>query len=488
MDAQAKSFPRRWTTVPSEAAGRPPPIGRRAAAMRRWAAAVTVAAGCTLAAGAAPAGTPPLPLRDGVPTLAPLLEKITPAVVNISVATRAPRRDNPLFRDPFFRRFFDLPGDAPARPRQSAGSGVIVDAARGLVLSNHHVVARADAVMVTLKDKRRFEAEVVGSDPGTDVALLEIEADGLVALPFGDSDALEVGDFVIAIGNPFGLGQTVTSGIVSALGRSGINVEGYEDFIQTDASINPGNSGGALVNLHGELVGINTAIIGPSGGNVGIGFAVPTSIATAVMHQLAEHGEMQRGRIGVMIQDLTPDLAEALDLGVEHGAIVSRVESGSPAEDAGVQAGDVIVAVNGARVEGSRDLRNAVGMVRVGEEVEVEVQREERRVRLDVQVGGAGAGARLGTVEVPPALEGATLRDLRQGDSAHGRIEGVIAAEVEPDSPAARNGIRPGDVVVAVNRRRVRNAGELEAAFEQAGSVLALNVVRGNGRLFIVIR
>ena len=469
-------------------AGTPSPGRRRAAPALRWAAALALAAGCAFATGAAPAGTPPLPLRGGVPTLAPLLEKITPAVVNVSVETRTPRRHNPLLRDPFFRRFFDLPDDAPVRPRQSAGSGVIVDAAEGLVLTNHHVVARADAVAVTLKDKRRFEAEIVGSDAGTDIALLKIEADGLTSLPFGDSDALEVGDFVIAIGNPFGLGQTVTSGIVSALGRSGINVQGYEDFIQTDASINPGNSGGALVNLHGELIGINTAIIGPSGGNVGIGFAVPARIATAVMSQLAEHGEMQRGRIGVMIQDLTPDLAEALDLDVEHGAVVSSVEPDSPAEDAGLQAGDVIVAVNGVKTEGSRDLRNAIGMVRVGEEVEVDVQRERRRLRLGVRVGGARTGARLGVVETPPALEGATLRDLRRGDTAYGRIEGVIAAEVEPDSPAARNSIRPGDVIVAVNRRRVRNAADLEAAFEQAGSVLALNVLRGNARLFIVIR
>ena len=452
--------------------------------MRRWAAALAVCAGCALATGAAPAATPPLPLRDGVPTLAPLLEEITPAVVNVSVETRAPRRHNPLLRDPFFRRF--LPDDAPVRPRQSAGSGVIVDAARGLVLTNHHVVARADAVTVTLKDKRSFEAEVVGSDPGTDVALLKIEADGLAALPIGDSDALEVGDFVIAIGNPFGLGQTVTSGIVSALGRSGINLHGYEDFIQTDASINPGNSGGALVNLHGELIGINTAIIGRAGG---IGFAVPTRIAIAVMRQLSEHGEMQRGRIGVTIQDLTPDRAEALDLDVEYGAIVSRVEPGSPAEEAGLQAGDVIVAVDGVGTEGSRDLRNAIGMVRVGEAVEVDVQRERRRLRFSVRVGGdAQTGARLGAVEPPPPLEGAALRDLRQGDPAYGRIEGVIAAEIEPGSPAARNGIRPGDVIVAVNRRRVRNAADLEAAFEQAGSVLALNVLRGNARLFIVIR
>ena len=453
-----------------------------------WKTAGAVVVGYILALSAVHAATPPLLLRDGIPTLAPLLEKVTPAVVNISVATMVPQRHNPLFRDPFFRRFFDMPDDAPARRQQSAGSGVIVDAARGFVLSNHHVVARAESVMVTLKDNRRFEAEVLGSDPGTDIALLRIEADGLTALPIGDSDALEVGDFVIAIGNPFGLGQTVTSGIVSALGRSGINVEGYEDFIQTDASINPGNSGGALVNLHGELVGINTAIIGPSGGNVGIGFAVPVNIATAVTQQLAEHGEMQRGKIGVMIQDLTPDLAEALGLDVERGALVSRVESGSPAEAAGLHDGDVIVAVNGAKVEGSRDLRNSIGLVRVGEEIELDVEREQRRIRLSVRVGGKETGARIGAVDAPPALQGAMLRDLEQGDSAYGRIEGVIAADVEPRSPAARNGIRPGDVIVAVNRRRVRNSEELKSAFEQAGQVLALNIVRGNGQLYIVIR
>ena len=453
-----------------------------------WKAAGAVVAGYVLALSVVHAATLPLPLRDGVPTLAPLLQKVTPAVVNISVATVVPQRHNPLFRDPFFRRFFDLPEDAPARPQQSAGSGVIIDAARGYVLSNHHVVARAESVMVTLKDNRRFEAEVLGSDPGTDIALLRIEAEGLAALPMGDSDSLEVGDFVIAIGNPFGLGQTVTSGIVSALGRTGINVEGYEDFIQTDASINPGNSGGALVDLHGRLVGINTAIIGPAGGNVGIGFAVPVNIATAVMHQLAEHGEMQRGRIGVMIQDLTPDLAEALGLDIERGALVSRVESGSPAEAAGLQAGDVIVAVNGTMVSGSRELRNSIGLVRVGDEIEVDVQREQRRLRLDVRVGGTETGTGAGAVDAPPALQGATLRDLEQGDAAYGRIEGVLAEDVAPGSPAARNGIRPGDVIVAVNRRRVRDSEELASAFEQAGRVLALNIVRGDDQLYIVIR
>ena len=461
---------------------------RERSSSRRWRIAGALVAGYVLVLGAVHAAAAPLPLRDGVPTLAPLLENVTPAVVNISVATMVPQRHNPLLRDPFFRRFFDLPDDAPARPQQSAGSGVIIDAERGFVLSNHHVVARADSVMVTLKDNRRFEAEILGSDPGTDIALLRIEADGLSALAMGDSDALAVGDFVIAIGNPFGLGQTVTSGIVSALGRSGINVEGYEDFIQTDASINPGNSGGALVNLHGELVGINTAIIGPAGGNVGIGFAVPVNIATAVMQQLAEHGEMQRGKIGVVIQDLTPDLAEALGLDVERGALVSRVESRSPAQTAGLQAGDVIVAVGGSKVESSRDLRNSVGLVRVGDEIEIDVQRDQRRIGFSVRVGGTETDVLAGAVDAPPALQGAMLRDLEQGDPAYGRIEGVIAAEVGRGSPAARNGIRPGDVIVAVNRRRVRNVRELESAFEQAGQVLALNIVRGNGQLFIVIR
>ena len=483
-------MPPPWPHVPAEFMGVRLMNERERPLARRWKSVGAVVGTYILATSVLQAATPPLPMRDGVPTLAPLLQKLTPAVVNISVETMAPQRHNPLLRDPFFRRFFNLPDDAPPRPRQSAGSGVIVDADRGFVLSNHHVVARADSVVVTLKDNRRFEAEVLGSDAGTDIALLRIEADGLTALQTGDSDALEVGDFVIAIGNPFGLGQTVTSGIVSALGRSGINVEGYEDFIQTDASINPGNSGGALVNLHGELVGINTAIIGPSGGNVGIGFAVPVNIATAVMRQLAEHGEMQRGKIGVIIQDLTPDLAEALDLDVERGALVSRVQERSPAEEAGLQAGDVIVAVGGTKVESSRELRNFIGLVRIGEEIAIDVLREQHRIRLDVRVGGEESGERLGAVDALPGLQGAMLRDLEQGDPAYGRIDGVIVAEVEPGSPAARNGLRPGDVIEGVNRRRVRNTTELESALESAfeeAEEQALRIVRGNRRFFAII-
>ena len=303
--------------------------------------------------------------EDGFPTLAPLLAEVTPAVVNISVETLQSVESSPLFNDPFFQRFFDMPQMPQQRRQMSAGSGVIFNAEEGYVVTNHHVVENGDRIVVTLKDQRQFDAELIGSDAGTDIALLKIEAEGLTVLDLGDSDRLQVGDYVLAIGNPFGLGQTVTSGIVSALGRSGLNIEGYEDFIQTDASINPGNSGGALVTLDGKLVGINTAIIAPSGGNVGIGFAVPMNMANAVTNQLIEFGEVQRGQLGITIQDFTPDLAEALGIEGETGAVVTQVIPDSAAEAAGLQAGDplygevsVIVVT---RVEaGSRAARSGV--------------------------------------------------------------------------------------------------------------------------------
>ncbi len=323
---------------------------------------------------------------NGTTTIAPMLDQVTPAVVNIAVLSRAPQAaDNPLLRDPFFRRFFgDLP-QAQARPQVSAGSGVIIDAQRGYVITNHHVIANAADIAVTLKDRRRVRAKLVGSDEATDVALLQIPAERLTALPIGDSDKLQVGDFVVAIGNPFGLGQTVTSGIVSALGRSGLKVEGYEDFIQTDASINPGNSGGALVNFNGELVGMNTAIIGPAGGSVGIGFAVPTSIIRSVMEQLVEHGAVRRGRLGVAIQDLTPDLAESLNVTGEQGAVIAKVEPGSPAERAGLRTGDVVVAVDGKPILSGTDLRNRVGLVRTGTPVQITLLRGGQQRNITVR-------------------------------------------------------------------------------------------------------
>jgi serine protease Do/serine protease DegQ len=420
-----------------------------------------------------------LPLRDGVPTLAPILEKVTPAVVNIAVLTRSPEEDNPLLRDPFFRRFFGLP-DRP-REQTSAGSGVIVDAANGYVITNHHVIKDASAVVVTLKDNRRLPAKLVGSDAGTDIALLKVEPEGLTEARFGDSDALQVGDFVVAIGNPFGIGQTVTSGIVSALGRSGINVEGYEDFIQTDAPINPGNSGGALINLKGELVGINTAIIGPAGGNVGIGFAVPALMARAVMQQLIRFGEVRRGRLGIAMQDLTPDLARSLGSSARAGAAITEVATGSPAAEAGIRPGDVVTAVNGRPVRGAAELRARLGVIPVGEVAELRIQRGAEARTVRVRVGEVVARHATGG-QLIAELPGAAFADTsRAGEPA------VVVTGVQAGTPAFRHGLRPGDMVVGVNGRRVGSVAELAAALKRAGRV-ALNVLRGDFLVTIPVR
>ncbi|MDH3474740.1 MAG: DegQ family serine endoprotease [Rhodospirillales bacterium] len=437
-------------------------------------------------AGTLSAAVPSLDPERGVMTMAPLLEETTPAVVNISVRVRAPGQDNPLLRDPFFRRFFDVPEQMPRREAMSAGSGVIVDAEEGYVLTNHHVVERADRITVTLKDERQFEAELVGSDSETDIALLKIEPDGLQDLDLGDSDALKVGDIVFAIGNPFGLGQTVTSGIVSALGR-GLGMRGYEDFIQTDAPINPGNSGGALVNTKGELIGINTAIIGPGGGNVGIGFAVPADMARAVMEQLIEFGEVRRGRLGISIQDLTPDIAEALGLDTARGVVVSQVEPDSAADTAGLEPGDVIVKLDGEPLRDASDLRNRVGLARVGTTVELTLIRDGQQREVKAQVGKATAAA-AGSGEIEEKLVGAAFRDLEPGMPQYGKLKGVLVASVDPGSPAWRYGLREGDVVLAVNREPVKSVAELRDSIGKSGRALALSVARGSTQLFIIIR
>ncbi|WVT75603.1 Do family serine endopeptidase (plasmid) [Sinorhizobium chiapasense] len=402
-----------------------------------------------------------------------VLQEVTPAVVNIAVTSSTSAETNPLYNDPFFRRYFNLP---EAQPRLSAGSGVIVDAEKGFILTNHHVVADASEITVTLKDRRRFTAELVGSDQATDIALLRIKGDRLTALPFGDSDTLRVGETVVAIGNPFGLGQTVTSGIVSALGRSGINIEGYEDFIQTDASINPGNSGGALVTPEGRLVGINTAIIAPAGGNVGIGFAVPIAMASAVMKQLSEHGEVRRGRIGVVIQDLTPDLADALKLTENFGAVVSSVEDGSPAAQAGLLAGDVIVSVDDHPISGSVDLRNRVGLAPVGSEVAIEYLRDGARKSATVRIEPEKEAK---TAALPDRLEGAQFQDTAGN---------VLVSSVDEGSAAARAGLRAGDVIVAVNRHPVTTTLELTTALRGTAGTIALDLFRGGAKLLLVIR
>jgi len=427
------------------------------------------------------AGIPPVTLDGKVPTLAPLLEQVTPAVVNIAVLSRSPEQNNPMLRDPFFRRFFGLPEQS--RPQISAGSGVIVEARSGFVLTNHHVIKDAEQIVVTLKDGRRLQGKLVGSDPATDLALLKVEGDNLKALPLGDSDALRVGDYVMAIGNPFGLGQTVTSGIVSALGRTGLNIEGYEDFIQTDASINPGNSGGALVNLRGELIGVNTAIIGPSGGNVGIGFAIPSNMVRSVMSQLAKYGEVRRGRIGLTTQDLTPDLAKSLAVAVNNGAVVAEVAKGSPADKAGVRVGDVIVAANGRTVRSSSDLRNQIGLLAVGSEVEFKALREgrEQAFRLRVEALRAAQGAEIEAAV--PELSGLSIANAER----NGQSQAVGVVAVEPDSQAWSHGLRPGDVIVAVNRRKVRTTRELVAALRTPGP-LVLTVVRGEAVFGVTLR
>jgi len=328
-----------------------------------------------------------LPLAlDGqqLPSLAPMLKETTPAVVNIAT-TGARTVQNPLAQDPFFRRFFDVPQQTQRRT-QSLGSGVIVDAEKGLILTNQHVIKHARQITVTLTDGRETSAQLIGADQKADLAVIKIDASNLTAVQWFDSESLEVGDFVVAIGNPFGLGQTVTSGIVSAMGRSGLGIEEYEDFIQTDASINPGNSGGALVNLRGELVGINTAIIGPAGGNVGIGFAIPANMAKQMMNQLVAYGEVRRGSLGIAVQTLSPDLADALGAKSRRGVVVSRVLRGSPAEAAGIVPGDVVLSLDKRAVREAKSLINLIGLKLVGNTVQLEIDRGGDQLTVDVEI------------------------------------------------------------------------------------------------------
>ncbi len=431
-----------------------------------------------------------VPGTSGKPSLAPILEKVLPTVANVSTTSKIRVEQNPLLKDPFFRHFFNIP-EMQQMPkemeRQSLGSAVVVDAGKGYLVTNFHVVEHADQVVVSLRDRRRFKAKVVGSDQPSDLALIQIKADNLTAIPFGDSDSLRVGDYVIAIGSPFGLSQTVTSGIVSALGRSGLGIEGYENFIQTDASINPGNSGGPLVDLDGHLVGINTAIVGSNGGNVGIGFAIPSNIVRKVMEQLEEYGEVKRGQLGVGVQDLTPELAKALHLENSGGAVITQIMKGSAAEKAGLHVGDVVVAVDDKPVVSAGDLRIAIGMMRIGAEVKLSILRDGKPMTVSAAIGKARHEEEK-AAEISDRLAGAKLGSIQPDNPLAGQVEGVEVLQVESGSPAAFAGLQEGDIIVSVNREPVRSLEELRKAIKAAKGELLLNVRRGDSALFIVIQ
>ena len=426
-----------------------------------------------------------------LPSLSPVLERVSPGVVNISVRSTQQMAQNPLFQDPFFRRFFDVPDMPQKRQVQAAGSGVILDAEKGYIVTNHHVAADADEIVVVLSDRRELKATLLGTDPELDIAVLKVDPKDLVSVPLGDSDKLKVGDFVVAIGNPFGLGQTATVGIIGALGRTGLGIEGYENFIQTDASINPGNSGGALINTKGELIGINTAILSRSGGNIGIGFAIPINMVEYAVNQIVEHGEVRRGRLGVMIQDLTPEIAQALGVDQRGGAVIARVVPDTPAEEAGIQPGDVVVSVNGEPVETSSQLRLAIGLMAPGDKVKLGIIRDGEKTDVTATLAkreaeqaeaGGGQPAAEGS-----KLAGASLQPLPSEHPLYGEVKGVLIAGVEPGSKASQAGLRAGDVIVSANRKPVTTPAELRKAAE-GDEPLLLHVRRGDGAIFVVLK
>ena len=415
-----------------------------------------------------------------ISSLAPLVKQVAPAVVNIRVSQTVTRRSP--YNDEMFRRFFGMPNNpGNSREVQSAGSGVIVDAINGYILTNHHVIEGAEKIQISLITGETLDAEVIGSDPATDIALLKVDSKNLIDIKIGDSDIVQVGDFVIAIGNPFGLSHTVTSGIVSALGRTGISNNGYEDFIQTDASINPGNSGGALVNMKGELVGINSAIISRSGGNVGIGFAVPSEIAQSIMQQILDFGEVRRGLLGVSIQSIDPENASALGVEIDYGALISSIEPGSAAEKAGLQVDDIIIQIDNEKISNSRELANAIGLKGSGEEVEIQLVRNNNKINVIAILGQQQLSRSEGT-DIHPGLVGASFASASTMSGG-----GVEVSTVESGSAAFQRGLRSGDLITAVNRQQIENLQELQKIAKQS-NILFLLIQRDNRMLMIQIR
>ncbi|MCP4009245.1 MAG: Do family serine endopeptidase [Proteobacteria bacterium] len=425
-----------------------------------------------------------LPAKVGntvLPSLAPMLENVLPAVVNVSV-TNISQQPVGLLQDPFLRQFFDLPGTNPVTEK-NAGSGVILDATAGLIVTNHHVVEDAQSISVTLYNEQELQAEVIGTDDATDLALLRVQSRFLQSLPPGDSDALRIGDFVVAVGNPFGLGHSVTSGIVSALGRTGLGIEHYEDFIQTDASINPGNSGGALVNLRGELIGINTAILAPGGGNIGIGFAIPINRIQLLTAQLIQYGDIKRGILGVVSEDLPHEYTSSETATTRKGALITRVIPRSPAAKSNIEPGDIVVQIGEQAIDSASDLRNTLGLIRAG---------SKRRIRF-------WRGAQLKEIQViiedPELLVADSERIYRQLSGANflditistrnGPRGAILIASVDAGTQAAKLGLKRDDIIIAVNQNRIESLDELRAEIEQASTPFSLNLER-DGQVVIL--
>lgn len=423
-----------------------------------------------------------VPGQEAIPSLAPMLEKVLPAVVSVQVEGTA--RQSQRIPEELKKYFGEDAPDQQAQPFEGLGSGVIIDAAKGYILTNNHVISQADKISVQLNDGREFDAKLIGGDDQSDIALLQVQnPSNLTQIAIADSDKLRVGDFAVAVGNPFGLGQTATSGIVSALGRSGLNLEGLENFIQTDASINRGNSGGALLNLNGELIGINTAILAPGGGSIGIGFAIPSNMAKTLSQQLIQFGEVKRGLLGIKGMEMSADIAKAFKLNVQRGAFVSEVLPNSGSAKAGVKSGDVIVSLNDKPLSSFAELRSRIATTEPGAKVKLGLIREGKPLTVEVTLDKSTSSS-ASAEQISPALQGATLSD---GQLKNG-TKGISVTTVEKSSPAAQAGLHQDDVIVGVNRTRVQSIAEMRKVLESKPAVIALQIIRGNDTLCILLR
>ncbi|EPF0315962.1 serine endoprotease DegQ [Enterobacter chuandaensis] len=423
-----------------------------------------------------------VPGQAAIPSLAPMLEKVLPAVVSVQVEGTAVQSQR--VPEELKKYFGDESPNQQAQPFEGLGSGVIIDAAKGYILTNNHVISQADKISVQLNDGREFDAKLIGGDDQSDIALLQVQnPSNLTQIAIADSDKLRVGDFAVAVGNPFGLGQTATSGIISALGRSGLNLEGLENFIQTDASINRGNSGGALLNLNGELIGINTAILAPGGGSVGIGFAIPSNMAQTLAQQLIQFGEVKRGLLGIKGMEMSADIAKAFNINVQRGAFVSEVLPNSGSAKAGIKSGDVIVSLNDKPLSSFAELRSRIATTEPGAKVKLGLIRDGKPLNVEVTLDkstSSSASAEL----IAPALQGATLSDGQLKDGT----KGIRIDTVEKSSPAAQAGLHQEDVIIGVNRNRVQSIAELRKVLEGKPAVIALQVMRGNESIYILLR